>query len=197
MRLQSHWDAHPWAPDESRLHWYLLPDRTAAEPARRLQTRLRRPGLDPVPAPWLHATVLSLLPVPPAEVADLVDAVRDAVAGLAAPVGEGRAVVVPEAVLWALEPEAPFAAVFTAVAAAVGPWRRTRTDKPFRPHVTVAYAGAEFDGAELEGQLDAARLEGADRLPPARFDALHLLDVRRQDRTYRWTPVARIPLEGP
>jgi len=145
----------------------------------------------------LHATVLSLLAVHPAEVADLVDTVRDAVAGLAAPVGEGRAVVVPEAVLWALEPEAPFAAVFTAVAAAVGPWRRTRTDKPFRPHVTVAYAGAEFDGAELEGQLDAARLEGADRLPPARFDALHLLDVRRQDRTYRWTPVARIPLEGP
>ncbi len=195
-RLHSHWAARPWAPGETRLHWYLLP--VLEGPVRvavaDLQARLARPGLDLVPPEWLHATIRSLHPVPDERCDDLIDAVRAAVGatGVGPVAASATPLVVADAVVWALrgdtaEPDA-IERLHAAVTAAVGPWRRTAADAPFRPHVTVAYAAADLDGDALRAAV------GVPAPVTIRFDALHLLEVRQDGGAYRWAPVARLSL---
>ncbi|WP_309246267.1 2'-5' RNA ligase family protein [Verrucosispora sioxanthis] len=61
----------------------------------------------------------------------------------------------------------------------------------FRPHVTVAYSGAPAPTEPIRARLAELRDQ-----PPARVTIrqVPLIALRRENRSYRWTTVATVPL---
>lgn len=192
--LVSHWEYGTWAPGETRLHWYLLPESVPREAVNAVASLLDVPGFDIVPVEWLHCTVVALLPslaaADRAAVDQMVDGVRSAVAGLGPITAEATLEAHHSALVWTLEPGDAFTEVFDAVVPACGSLIRTDVLRAYQPHLTVAYSSARHEEESVAGVLAS----GVGKLETVGFSSLLLLDVRQQDRCYQWDTVSEILL---
>ena len=202
--LRDHWWARPgWRPGRIALTWHLIfPDCPAlAEHAAAYQRALDGlPGVDPVPAEWLHLTVQAVGwadEVPAPTVAAVVDAVRTRAAKLAPfELVFDRPTLYGEAAAISAGPAAPVVRLRDAVRAGLhdvlgddGVPTAPEQARGFLPHVTVAYSRIDADVAPY-----AAALEGVVR-PPTTVPITQVTLIRQERLLaphwqYRWTTEA-------
>jgi 2'-5' RNA ligase len=202
--LTEHWYWRPgWAPGRSFYTWHLTFDSQPAlhQLVRRIQAGLNVPGLglDLVPREGLHLTMQGLGFTDEVGAGD-VDAIVEQVAVRCASIPPVRISLGPvdpdtEGVGLLVSPWAPVERVRTAVRDGIGAvWREVPEPADgFRPHVTVAYSGADVPAGPLREALAPLRL-----LPPVDVlvGEVQLIALSRDDRVYRWDVVAAVPLRG-
>jgi 2'-5' RNA ligase len=170
--------------------------------ARTYQEALRPfPGLDLIPAQWLHLTMqgVGFLDVlNHDQVADLEQAIRQRLARIPTPVVTfHRPVVRPEAVYLPALPPEPIAAVRNEVRAAIGDVLgqdhvelAPEHVPAYRPHVSVAYSNsvqAAEPIANAVTHVEATPVTVA-------LDHVGLLEFHRDNRMYEWTRAVQIPI---
>jgi len=202
--LRDHWWPRPgWRPGRIALTWHLIfPECPAlAEHAAAYQRALDGlPGVDPVPAEWLHLTVQAVGwadEVPAPTVAAVVDAVRTRAAKLAPfELVFDRPALYGEAAAISARPAAPVVRLRDAVRAGLhdvlgddGVPTAPEQARGFLPHVTVAYSRIDADVAPY-----AAALDGVVR-PPTTVPITQVTLIRQERLLaphwqYRWTTEA-------
>ncbi|MEW2385555.1 2'-5' RNA ligase family protein [Micromonospora sp. NPDC047707] len=200
--LTNHWYWRPgWRADRQFYTWHLTFEHQPQlhHLVTDLQRHLALPGLDLVPLDGLHLTMQGL---------GFTDEVSDA--DIEAIVAEARqrcgALPPLELSLGPVDPDAE------GIGLLVRPWDRVEhlratirdaisavwptVPEPaqgFRPHVTIAYSGAPTPTEPIRARLAELRDQ-----PPAKVNIrqMPLIALRRENRTYRWTTVATVPLAG-
>jgi 2'-5' RNA ligase len=211
VRLRDHWWPRPgWRPGRIALTWHLVfPDST---PLARHAAAYQRafdglPGVDPVPAEWLHLTVQAIGwadEIPAATVSAVVDAVRARVSTLAPfDLVFDRPTIYGEAAAIRSDPDAPVARLRETVRAGLldvlgddGVPTAPEQARGFLPHVTIAYSRVDADGAPY-----AAALAGVVR-PPTTVPVTEVTLIRQERLLaphwqYRWTVEAVAQLGAP
>jgi 2'-5' RNA ligase len=209
-RLHDHWWPRPgWRPGRITLTWHLtFPDTPAlAGHAAAYQGALEGlPGLNLVPAEWLHLTVQAIgyadeVPAP------AVTAVVAAVRARAAALGPfelifDRSGIYGEAIAIHTRPDAPVERLRDAVRAGIAdvlgddavPTAPEQAHR-FLPHVTIAYSRIDANAAPY-----AAALADVERAPTSvPITAATLIRQERllaPDWLYRWTIEAVAPLSA-
>lgn len=210
-RLCDHWWPRPgWRPGRIALTWHVIfPDSPAlARHAAAYQRALDGlPGIDPVPAGWLHLTVQAVGwadEVPATTVSAVVDAVRARVAAFEPfDLAFDRPAIFGEAAVIRTRPDAPVGRLRDAVRAGLGDvlgddGAPTAPEQAhgFLPHVTVAYSRIDADAMPYTAALDG--VEQAPTVVPV--TAVTLI---RQERLlaphwqYRWTTEAVATIGAP
>jgi 2'-5' RNA ligase len=196
--MTNHWDRPGWGTDQRSYHWFLTFDNPdLRDLAARCQRALSRLDLDLVPLSSLHMTLLRVGftgEIPRPRLDDITKAATAACADLApfavslGPLagsrGAVRFTVTPWTGLWELHDR-----LSAATAAHID---GIRPDK-FRPHVSIAYSNRDLPSPLATRVVDDLR-----HLPPVsvRVDAAHLVELRREGRTYRWKTHAAVGLHG-
>ncbi|TDB92629.1 2'-5' RNA ligase family protein [Micromonospora fluostatini] len=202
-RMRDHWWWRPgWRVGR---HFYACHFTLADHPAlvdlvARYQSALSGvPGLDLIPAQWLHLTTQGIGfvdEVSDVQLRDLRLHLDACLAELPAPtVTFHRPVVRPEAVYLPAEPAAPVAAVRSALRRAVAEVLgagRVEADpvQGFRPHVSVAYSNGERPAEPI-----VAALAEVDADPVAvTLSRIDILAFHRDNRMYEWTSAEGTPI---
>jgi 2'-5' RNA ligase len=182
--------------------WHVTFDRQPAvlDLAARAQSRLAGlPGLDLVPARWLHLTIQGLGftdEVADASIKPIVEASREHVAALPPPtVTVGPARTASEGVAFDVEPAEQLAKLRRALRAAIadvwGP-DRVPEGQEFTPHISVAYSNLTGPGDTYDQAL-ASEDGTADLL----VDAVQLIVLGRDQHMYEWSTRADLRLGDP
>ncbi|MFE8941121.1 2'-5' RNA ligase family protein [Streptomyces sp. NPDC007872] len=195
--MGDHWDRPGWS-DQHRSYYWMLTFSEAPELlslAKHCQKALQHLGMDPVPSDGLHVTMLRVGPtdqVSEDQVEQLIDLTQDlpvqAFRILAHPLAGSRG-----AVRFSLTPWRPMIHLHAALST-VGDQARIPGGSPtsaFRPHLGIAYNNQARPAAPVVDAVAPLR-----SLPPAALDitSVELVELRRQDRTYRWRTVHSAPL---
>jgi 2'-5' RNA ligase len=206
--MRRHWWWRPgWRPGRRLYAWHLtFGDQTVSRgqaDLRRVvgayQSRLAElPGLDLVPAEWLHLTMQGIGFVDEIGAADaerIVAAVRRRCAALAPmTLGLGPAVLQAEGVWLWVAPQAAVrrvrAAVRAGIAEVCGLARLPETAGGFTPHVSLAYSNT--DGPDQP--YAAALAETAPRSATVELAAIQAIALSRDTHLYRWEALATVPL---
>lgn len=177
--MQSFFDSMtPWDHNDGSLHVYVLPDEGVADRIEQLQARIDGvPELPLMPRAWLHFTVNRLAQfddLSMAELTRLADALTAELAGVAAfDLEAGAPQVHDVAVECVAEATAGWDALVDGVRrAALATFGGTMPDRPYAPHVTLAYATGDVSDEEL-----GARLEAAPELGRVHVGTVHLVSV--------------------
>lgn len=199
-RLTTHWYWRPgWREDRSFYTWHLTFGHATDlhELVTSLQRELDLPGLDHVPLEGLHLTMQGVGfadVVPHQDLDEIVAAARQRCRGVA-----------PfELALGPVDPDAE------GVGLLVRPWQpvidlRNRLrdainsvqgDVPepadgVRPHVTIAYSGADAPAGPIRDRLAPLRSVAPTTV---HIDSADLIRLRRDQRGYRWDTYATVPL---
>jgi 2'-5' RNA ligase len=192
-RLADHWWWRPgWRPGRRMYAWHFtFGDQPAvAKLAAGYQDRLAGlPGLDPVPARWLHLTIQDVGftdDVPDCRVTVALKNARRRLAGSApARVTIGPAHVVTESVVLKVEPVDGLTAIRAGLRAAITdamPDRAPPGSAGWWPHISVAYSSATGPAAPY-----AAALAGSDGSAEVLLTAVSLIVLGRDHRRYEWT----------
>ena len=209
--LRDHWWPRPgWRPGRIALTWHLVfPHSTPL--ARHVAAYQRAfdglPGVDPVPAEWLHLTVQAIGwadETPAATVSAVVGAVRARVSALAPfDLVFDRPTIYGEAAAIRSDPDVPVARLRETVRAGLrdvlgddGVPTAPEQARGFLPHVTVAYSRVDADVAPY-----AAALAGVVR-PPTTVPVTEVTLIRQERLLaphwqYRWTVEAVAQLGAP
>ncbi|MFJ1795340.1 2'-5' RNA ligase family protein [Kitasatospora griseola] len=196
-RMKDHWARPGWSNRTRRLYWMLTFDKHRAliDRATQCQRALADLGLDPVPADGLHVTLLRIgdaSAVAPAAV----EALAEKVAALALPRlpllahplagsrGAVRFSVTPWTGLVALHAQLDQAGRELGVPGGSSTAR-------FRPHLGIAYNPVERDARPVVEAVGALRRFAP---VPVTVEAVDLVELRRDQSTYRWTVRRRVPL---
>jgi 2'-5' RNA ligase len=209
--MRNHWWWRPgWAPRRRLCAWHLTFDDQAISrgPAdlRRVvgayQARLAElPGLDLVPAEWLHLTMQPIGfvdEVGAGEVDRIVAAVRRRCAAVA-PVRLtlGPAVLQAEGVWLRVAPSVAVRRVRAAVRAGSGEVRGAarvpESAGGFMPHVSLAYSNTDGPSAPYEAALAAMTPRSA----MVELGAIRLIALGRDRHLYRWETIAIVPFAPP
>ncbi|MFD4241853.1 2'-5' RNA ligase family protein [Streptomyces sp. NPDC058525] len=196
-RMGDHWDRPGWS-DQQRSYYWMLTFTGATELlglAEHCQKALLHLGMDPVPQDGLHVTMLRVGrtdQISADQVARLLDLTQNL------PVGAFRLQAHPlagsrGAVRFSLTPWRPLVhlhAVLTAVGERIGIPGGGPTHA-FRPHLGIAYNNQARPAAPVVEAVAQLR-----SMPPVTLDvtSVELVELRRQDRTYRWRTVRSVPL---
>lgn len=199
-RLTDHWWWRPGVrPGHPLLVWHILFDDQyeVRDLVARCQGRLNGiPGLDLVPADWLHMTIYIVGEADQIGVADT-DAMIRAVAkrlGKLDPIAVnlGKPLFHTEAVALGVEPtdalDPMYQAIVSGVEDAVGPGH-VSNELNFVPHVSVAYSNTE---APAEPVIHALSAHPEPCVMTIR-DA-HLVKQSRVHHLYRWETITSVPL---
>lgn len=206
-RLRDHWYARAgWSPSSRYLTWHLLPARHGAGHDALLGTAaalgealLEVPGLDVVPADWLHLTVQGVGfrdDVAPADVRRLVAATERRLRHQPPVVLRfDPPEVMAEGVTLSGGPAEPVTALRSCLRAGIAEVRgpdgvHGEDDEPVWPHISLAYA---HDAVPAGAVLDALARVAATPVV-ATFTTASLIELRREGRSYRWDVVAAVPL---
>jgi hypothetical protein len=201
-RMADHWWWRPgWRPGRRMyaFHFTFGDQPAVCELAAACQALLAGlPGLDPVPARWLHLTVQDVGftdEVTDRDLTALVAAARRRLASLEAPrVTVGPAHAVTESIVLKVGPAGGLSAVRTGLRMAmceVMPLHPVIGRGQWWPHISVAYSSAMFPAAPYETAL-AGRSGSADVL----LDTVRLITVGRDHHRYEWALRDTIPLHG-
>lgn len=197
--VHDHWSLKPWSPGQAGYYWYLtFSDPELIDMTSRCQKELAHDGLDPVPLDALHLTLLSI---------GRTDEVTEQ--DLARIVESGRAAVA------AVEPfrlsVGPLTGSRSALRFSVTPWRqlldlhhrlrsaaaehrppgRLAETVEFRPHLGVGYINRQQGTRQLVKDVSALRGLAPVTVP---IGQVHLVELRRVGREYRWRDRAVVPL---
>lgn len=197
--VHDHWSLKPWTPGQAGFYWYLtFSDPALIDMTSRCQEEIAHDGLDPAPLDALHLTLLNVGrtdDVGEQDITRIVESGRTAVA--------------------AVEPflldVGPLTGSQSALRFSVTPWdqlldlhRRLRSataeHRPsgslaetieFRPHLGIGYINRQQETHQLVKDVSALR-----DLPPVtvRIAQVHLVELRRVGREYRWRDRAVVPL---
>ncbi|OLB78539.1 MAG: hypothetical protein AUI14_12990 [Actinobacteria bacterium 13_2_20CM_2_71_6] len=201
-KLQEHWYWRPgWRPGRRFYTWHLtFTGQTALfDLVRRIQASLDLPGLDLVPMEGLHLTMQGVGftdEVSEEDIAAIVEAAQVRCASLPPlRISLGPVDPDPEGLGLLVSPWAPVERVRLAVREAIGSvWGQVPEPLDgFRPHVTVAYSGADVPAGPVRDRLRPLR---SLRPVEVQINEVQLIALRRDDRTYRWDVVASLPLGG-
>ncbi|WP_330229322.1 2'-5' RNA ligase family protein [Nocardia sp. NBC_00508] len=197
--LHDHWSLKSWAPGQSGFYWYLTFDDPAlADLAEQCQKSLADDGIDPVPLDGLHLTLLSV-----GRTGDISD---EQLAGVADAAHARLSAVAP----FDLD-VGPLTGSRSALRFSVTPWdtlldlhrllreatatqrsasRLTDTTE-LRPHLGIGYINRPQNAATIVADIAALR-----DLPPVtvHVNKVHLVELRRDGRQYRWTDRAVLSL---
>jgi 2'-5' RNA ligase len=209
--LRDHWWPRPgWRPGRIALTWHLVFPNSI--PLARHVAAYQRafdglPGVDPVPAEWLHLTVQAVGwadETPAATVSAVVAAVRARVSTLAPfDLVFDRPTIYGEAAAIRSDPDAPVARLRETVLAGLrdvlgddGVPTAPEQARGFLPHVTIAYSRVDADVAPY-----AAALAGVVR-PPTTVPVTQVTLIRQERLLaphwhYRWTTEAVATLDAP
>ncbi|MFD9052759.1 2'-5' RNA ligase family protein [Streptomyces zaomyceticus] len=196
-RMGDHWDRPGWS-DHHRSYYWMLTFSEAPQLlglAEHCQKALHPLGMDPVPSDGLHVTMLRVGPtdqVSEGQVEQLIGLTQNlpvrAFRLLAHPLAGSRG-----AVRFSLTPWRPMIHLHAALST-VGDQARIPGGSPtsaFRPHLGIAYNNHARPAAPVVDAVAPLRA-----LPPAALDvtSVELVELRRQDRAYRWHTVHSAPL---
>jgi 2'-5' RNA ligase len=202
--LRDHWWPRPgWRPGRIALTWHVVfPDspplaRHAAAYQRALEGL---PGIDPVPADWLHLTVQAIGwadEVPAPTVAAVVEAVRARVAALAPfDLVFDRPTIYGEAAAIRGGPDAPIVRLRDTVRAGLrdvlgddGVPTAHEQAHGFLPHVTIAYSRVDADAAPYAAALDHV-IQPPTTVPVTRVTLIRQERLLAPHWHYRWTTEA-------
>nr|WP_030504513.1 2'-5' RNA ligase family protein [Micromonospora purpureochromogenes] len=159
------------------------------------------PGLDAIPATWLHLTMQGigfLDELSGDQAVKLEKAIRKRLAKLPTPVVRfHRPVVRPEAVYLPAWPPEPIGAVRDAVRVAIGDVLgqdhvelAPEHVPAYRPHVSVAYSNSAQAAEPI-----AEAISGVEAAPvTVSLNHVGLLEFHRDNRMYEWTSAVQIPI---
>jgi 2'-5' RNA ligase len=157
------------------------------------------PGLDLVPARWLHLTMQSIGftdEVPDADVAAIVAAARRRLASVEPPrVTIGPARVASEGVLFAVAPVDGLTKVRDGLRAAIADaWSAAAVPESaeWAPHVSVAYSRVTGPAGIYE-----AALSGDEATADVVIGAVQLIVLGRDEHVYEWSEYAKLRLSPP
>lgn len=197
--MADHWWWRPgWKPGSRMYTWHITFDDQPSilDLAARYQARLSGlPGLDLIPARWLHLTTQGVGftdEVSDTEVDAIVDRARQRLAKVD-PVQAtlGPATVTPEAILLNVAPLPELRRIRDELRASItdvwGPDRLMEGDD-WTPHVSVAYSNST---APAPPYLAAVENGGTASVP---ISHVQLIVLDRDQRMYEWTTRADIPL---
>lgn len=201
-RMADHWWWRPgWRAGRRMYTWHFTFDDQpgARDLAARYQARLAHlPGLDIVPARWLHLTTQDIGftdEVSDGDVTKIVDVARNRLSQVGpVHVTLGPAYVTPEAILLDVHPVAELAGIRRELRAAIGDvWGSARVpDGPeWTPHVSVAYSNTMRPADSYAVALDAAAHTAA-----ITFRAVQLIILGRDEKVYEWTTYAGVSLSA-
>jgi len=207
-RLRNHWWARPgWQPGRIMLTWHITFDQAHdlhQHVAAYQRALAHLPGLDPVPAEWLHLTIqgVSYTDETSAKtLTEIIESVRSALASIRPfNLTFGRPVVFSEAIAIQPEPAEPLQQLLTAIRTGIGAVIGNQSvptgpeqANGFHPHVSIAYSHTHADSTPYVGALAAINCEPV----TARIKAVSLIRQERQldpHWLYRWTTEAAVPL---
>ncbi|MGJ3560559.1 2'-5' RNA ligase family protein [Streptomyces sp. INA 01156] len=195
--MVDHWDRPGWAAQTRAYYWMLtFPDSPALDDlARRCQQHLAPLGLDPVPDDGLHITLTRVGSAATLPLSRLDDVISAAVPLLpaafrlrAVPLAGSRG-----AVRLTVAPWGPVLALHAALSKSMTRLGLTPR-KPtalFRPHLSLAYNNRSRPAAPVIEAVTTLR-----DLPPVdlHVQEVQLVELRREDRAYRWDTVKSVPL---
>jgi len=199
-RMTDHWDRPGWTPGRRSFHWFLTFDSPALRDlAATCQDQLRTADyLDPVPADGLHLTLRRLAftdEIDTTTVTAITQMVSERCRHLPAfplrvgPLAGSRGAIRFTVTPW--EQLIELRGILDQAAAACG-----LPDAPrrFRPHIGIAYCNRDVPTTPIIRQIAALR-----DLPPIEIQVedLHLVQLYRHGRTYRWGTEAIAPLSTP
>jgi 2'-5' RNA ligase len=200
MTIADHWWWRPgWHPGRRMYTWHItfagMP--TVHDLAARTQARLAGlPGLDLVPARWLHLTMQGVGftdEVSSTDVASIVEAAQRRLTGVEpARVRIGPAQVASEGVILGVAPIQGLTRVRDGLRAAIAdiwPTADVPESADWAPHVSVAYSRISGPDAAYRAALSGIQ-ETADVI----IDAVHLIVLGRDERVYDWLDHARVGL---
>ncbi len=195
-----HWQwRRGWRPGRRKYAWHFTFD--DQPPVRGLAARYQErlaalPGLDPIPAQWLHLTVQAVGftdEVSDGDVAAIIEAARRRVGALPpARVTIGPALVTPEAILLDVAPVSGLAAIRAGLRAAIGDvWTPGRVPgtEDWMPHVSVAYSHTTAPSEPY-----AAALAGCSESTGTVIRSVRLIILGRDRHVYEWTTRASVEL---
>src|SRR5271166_621528 len=199
--MTSHWWQRPGRrPGRALYHWHVLfHDQSAVrELAAAAQGRLTGfPGLDLVPARWLHLTTYIVGfadEISDASVDVMVSDARRRLSAVAPiPVTLGRVIYHPEAVVLEVEPLGALDPVLAAVrdAAGVAGLDGHTDTQPWLQHISVAYSNAAGPAEPIIAALDRwlPRTEISIR-------SVSLVAQTQVERSWQWRQLAEVNLAG-
>jgi 2'-5' RNA ligase len=195
--MVDHWDRPGWTAQTRAYYWMLtFPDSpTLADLARRCQQHLAPLGLDPVPDDGLHITLTRVGSAEALPLGRLDDVISAAVPLLpedfrlcAVPLAGSRGAVRLTVAPWGpvLTLHAGLSESMTALG--LNPSKPTAL---FRPHLSLAYNNRSRPAAPVIEAVTALRdLPSVD----LHVQDVQLVELRREDRAYRWDVVKSVPL---
>ncbi|MET7422057.1 2'-5' RNA ligase family protein [Dactylosporangium sp. NPDC005555] len=198
--LRTHWYWRPgWRDERAFYTWHITFEGqdALAELVTAVQHHLRLPELDLVPLEGLHLTTQGVGftdEVSDEDLAAIIAAVTSE-CGRLPPFNLGLGPVDPDAegVGLLIQPWQPARALRTAIRAGIGTvWSNVpEPAEGFRPHVTVAYSGADVPVHTAVAAIAPLR-----NIPPAiaRIAEVQLIALRRSGRTYLWDVIHTAPL---
>lgn len=201
-RMRNHWWWRPgWRVGRSFYTWHLTfgDAPQVHELVRQVQAELDLATLDQVPIEGLHLTMQGVGftdEVDRNDIGRIVEATRSRLGqlrpfkvtlGPVDPDAEGVGLLISP---WD-DVERVRSAARDAIASVWGSANVPDPASSFRPHVTVAYSGADVTAGELRERITPLR-----DLPLASVDISRadLIELNRDDKLYRWTVVASVPL---
>jgi 2'-5' RNA ligase len=197
----NHWnhsDHTRYDPSESRLHWYVLPPEHVVSFAVDIQRLVEDPLLRPIPGPWLHCTVIQLLPIHEVsheQQQELLIAGQESIRDLSPFHVDGFAVAGGQGATWLLEPQDEIEELHRRIVEASQPYLSAPKPMRYTPHITTAYSHGEGDSSPV-----VANLRSAPRLPFFMVDRVFLLDVTREPGPakgwYSWKVIGEAVLNG-
>ncbi|WP_109506835.1 2'-5' RNA ligase family protein [Nocardioides speluncae] len=198
--VENHWDRKPWPAGARHLYWYLTFEGNSdlTHLARACQQGIADLRYDAVPDDALHLTMLRVgsaedLAGPPLErvlkraeaSCAHIEPFEIELGPLSGSAGAARLSVSPWSDLDRLHQ-----ALFEATTADLEPTERP----PFRPHVGVAYGNRHRPAREVHTLIAEQRTRATVHVA---VSDVHLVELRREGRAYKWEPVASVQLRGP
>jgi 2'-5' RNA ligase len=200
MIVGEHWWWRPgWKPGRRMYTWHVTFARHPAvgDLATRVQARLAGlPGLDLIPAPWLHLTIQGIGftdEVPGADIAAIIEGARERLVGVPptrTTIGPAR--TASEGVAFGVVPQdgLTFArTVLREVIAEVRTPQAVPDPDDWTAHVSVAYANTTGPGDAYDKALT-----GENGTVDLLVDAVQLIVLGRDEHLYKWTTRADVPL---
>ncbi|MBM7055451.1 MULTISPECIES: 2'-5' RNA ligase family protein [Streptomyces] len=197
QEMSNHWDRAGWTPSTRAYYWMLSfpADSALAEHARHCQDKIRNLNFDSIDADGLHLTLGRIGTTDDVSLEQL-DTLLATTAAI--PTGRFRLQAIPMtasrgAVRYSIAPWTPVLDLHSKLSATTAqcqlPLRKPTA--VLRPHIGIAYCNRPTDACVVREAIRPLRDMDSVGVP---VDHLELVELRREDRAYRWRTIDQLAL---